>query len=356
MTIVYCGELWHGGTCRMRSDALSTAGHKVVEVDTPYVPAGLMGLAVRALRKLGYALDPSGANEKLLASVGREKPQLVWIDKGMCITSRTLQTIRDLQPNTQTVHYSPDDMGGRHNQTRQYLDGIPLYDLHVTTKSFNVRELYGRGARAVLFVNNAYSADTHRPIEISPEERLSLGGPVGFIGAFEEERAEAMRFLAENGVPVRIWGGWGGGWERWARKHPHSKLRVENRAVWGQEYAKAICSFDVNLCFLRKLNRDLQTTRSVEIPACGGFLLAERTEEHLKLFEEGAEAEFFGSRAELLEKCRHYLAHEEERRKVAAAGRARCLRSDYSYDRHVEAVLDRLKELRTRADYIASRA
>jgi hypothetical protein len=337
----------------MRCDALRAAGHKLVEIDTTYVPTGVMGLSVRALRKLGYALDPSRANERLVASIGRDKPQVVWIDKGLCIIPHTLQAIRALVPKIQIVHYSPDDMmGGRHNQSRQYLDSIPFYDLHVTTKSFNVQELYDIGARAVLFVNNAYSADTHRPIQIGSSDRLVLGGDVGFIGALEKDRAGALRFLADHGVHVRIWGG---GWERWANRNRHPNIIVGGRCLWGEEYARAICSFDVNLGFLRKLNRDLQTTRSVEIPACGSFMLAERTSEHLGLFVEGIEAEFFGSKEELLEKCCYYLAHSEERKKIGEAGRARCLRSGYSYDGHVGAVMDRLRRLTTDGKYTAAR-
>ncbi len=161
-----------------------------------------------------------------------------------------------------------------------------------------------------------------------------MGRDVGFVGGFERDRAEQITYLAEQGIPVRIYGSY---WERWPNLHP--LITIKGKGVFGDEYTKAICATKINLGFLRKLNRDLQTQRSVEIPACGGFLLAERTDEHLALFEEGQEAEFFASNEELLEKVKYYLAHPEQRQRIAAAGRERCLRSGYSYQDRLRTIL-----------------
>jgi len=125
--------------------------------------------------------------------------------------------------------------------------------------------------------------------------------------------------------------------ERCRIRHPN--LIVEHKPLWGEEYAKAISSFDINLCFLRKINRDLQTTRSVEIPACGAFMLAERTEERLGLFEEGKEAEFFSSDEELMSKVKFYLDNPEMRYRIAASGRKRCVSSGYNNENRIADVL-----------------
>ena len=332
----------------MRLEALRRIGHTVMPIDTTSDLRGLRGGFVRAVSKAGWCVDTTHVNQKLVQCARNHRPALVWIDKCLAVRAATLRYIRRIAPETRLLYYSLDDMGGRHNQSRQYLASTPLYDLHVTTKSYNVSELRRMGARDVLFVDNAFCPDVHRPVEVTPEERRRLGGPVGFIGAFETQRAEAVLSLASNRIEVRVWGeSWGRGWGRWVADHPHSCLRVENGAVFGDDYAKAISSFDVNLCFLRKLNRDRQTTRSIEIPACGGFMLAERTREHEELFEEGLEADFFDSHEELASKCRYYLSHPEARLRIATAGRQRCLLSGYSYDSQLKGVLQYLEKQRT---------
>ena len=91
----------------------------------------------------------------------------------------------------------------------------------------------------------------------------------------------------------------------------------------GRDYFEAITSSKISLCFLRKINRDKQTLRTVEIPSVGGFLLAEYSEEHASMFKDKHEASFFRTDNELLEKVNFYLQDESLREKIARNGKER---------------------------------
>ena len=249
-----------------------------------------------------------------------------------------------IHPAIKLCFYSEDDMFARHNQSAYFKECLPIYDIIFTTKSYNTlpEELPSLGAKKVIFVNQAYDPYVHRPVNVTEADRDRYGSDVGFIGTFEEDRAKKMHFLAENGIRVRIWGN---NWDNWVGVH--SNLQAENRPLYGNDYAISISATKINLCFLRKLNRDLQTSRTMEIPACGGFMLAERTNEHLRLFEEGKEAEYFdiNNSNELIEKVRYYLIHEYKRISIAKAGLKRCIRSGYSHHDRLKYMLEQVEKL-----------
>lgn len=327
-----------------RLQALRSLGVQVEVVDSN-APAqsGLSALAVRLrawLFRKGFPVavaDPGADAARLLSAANSDSFDLVWLEKALTIDADQLRAVRRVAPGAMVIGFSPDDMHARHNQSLQFLDALPHYDAFLTTKSFNVEELRRDGCPHVLFVGNGYDPAAFRPMPVSGQDIERLGGDIGFIGSFEQDRLDMMQALAEQGLRVRVWGS---GWNR--VPDGHSNLVIERRPLHGAEFATACSAFKINLAFLRKLNRDQQTTRSVEIPACAGFMLAERTVEHLGMFTEGEEAEFFSSVDELADKCRRYLQDSDARQSIARHGHQRCVRDGYSNASRIAQALDAL--------------
>ena len=341
--VVYVGSLRSGSTALHRMRALQDAGAVVYPIDTaPECVRSLeKSIPMRIWHRAAGPVDLARANARIHEAIARQAPDILWIDKGLTIAAATLRSVRDMCPNCIIVGYSPDDMTNPGNQSRRFIAGLPEYDVYFTTKTYGVAELEKLGVPHVHFIGNSYDPSTHQPLGPSEQQRAELGGSVGFIGQWEAHRSASLCQLAGAGVPVRVWG------LDWHKCRCRSDfLRLEHRPLWGNDYALALCSFDINLCFLRKSNRDLQTTRTMEIPACGAFMLAERTDEHLALFEEGKEAEFFAGDAELIDKAKYYITHPARRRAIAEAGRLRCLRSGYSNQHRIAQMMQVITSLR----------
>ena len=341
MNILFIGSLINGGRTLQRQQTLVELDHHVVALTTVPIVQTFFdkgSMPYRISWKLGLPLDRTGVNRKIRQEVKHNGFDLVWIEKGNTVHARTLRYMKRTSPHIRIISYTEDDMYAGHNRSLYYSWGLKYYDVVFTTKSYNKdpQELPSLGARKVLFVDKAYDKHVHRPLDVTEPDIAKVGGDVGFIGSYEKERAASMLYLAEHGIRVRVFGG--GGWDKMADAHPD--LMIEGRPLYGDDYAKGMCATRINLCFLRKMNRDLQTDRTMEIPACGAFMLAERTDEHLRLFEEGKEAAYFENDEELLDKARYFLDHEDERVAIARASRQRCLGSGYSHHDRLEKMLE----------------
>lgn len=324
-------------TCLHRHWALEKIADKVDAINT----SGFTSLWYKIahhLFLLGLPIripENRNENEQIIAKVNSNYYDIVWIDKGVTIYPETLKYIKEKSPQTILVSYSPDNMALRHNQSQQYIECVPLYDHIITNKSYILDDMRKLGANDIYFVNNSYEPTFHHPYILTTDEYKHIGGDIGFVGAWEKDRCESILYLAKNGLNIRVWGG--GKWIKYKGMYPN--LTIENQGLYSEDYPKSFQAFKVSLCFLRKKNYDQQTTRSVEIPACGGFMLAERTKEHLAMFEEGKEAEFFSSNEELLKKCKYYLLHETKRKQIASAGLKRCDTSGYSNEDTIRNII-----------------
>ncbi len=329
MKILFVGDLNKYGRSFQRYRTMKELGHEVFGLSHTPVPfrPGIdkSNLLERVMWKLKLPPDLTSVNRSIHEAISCNTFDIVWIEKGNTVRPSTLRYIRKTNPSAKLVSCSEDDMYAKHNQSFFYLRGLGFYDIVFTTKVYNLEELKLLGAKRTSLFLDAYDEKTHRPMELTSEDVSRFSCEAGFIGSFERDRAEKMLYLAEHGVPVVVWGN---GWGDWAGRDPN--LIVRNAPLYEDDYAKAINATKVNLCFLRKINRDEVTSRSVEIPACGGFMLAERTKRHEEFFEDRKEAVFFDTPEELLDLAKRYLKDDAARKRIAEAGYARCMRSGYS--------------------------
>jgi spore maturation protein CgeB len=330
--ILYTGPLGAGATCEMRRRALERLGHATIPVDYQPLVQAVPRLARRVQWRLRAGSMVRRYNRALLAALAH-RPEMLWVDKGLFVHPAVLHAARRAGVR-HLVHYSPDNYLLAQNTSRHLGRSLALYDLIVTTKTHNLTALAAAGARRVVLSGNAYDPEVHRPRTLDPSESAALACDVSFIGRWEPQRERLLALLAAGCARLSIRGP---GWER--ARIPAVRRAATPGPVLGHDYAKAIAAAKINLGLLSRLADDAITQRSIELPACGAFMLAERTAEHLAHFRDGVEAAFFDGPDDLCAQVRHYLGHEAERARIAAAGRARCEQGAYSYDARLRAIL-----------------
>lgn len=338
MRTLVIGQLWEGGTCLERTRALVASGWNVVHFDTtPYLRRGnriRAGLQHRLL----WGPDVARFNHDVLkAARAAGRLDVIWVDKGRWLHASVLDELKRLT-RAFAVHYTPDPAFTVHS-SRHFNACLPLYDLCVTTKRYELETYRRKGVNQVLFTWKGIDDRFQRIAACGRFEARPLDAV--FVGHAEPHYVATLESVRSVTKSLRVHGP---GWERLARRQPTWRGIVAE-PVWAHAFPTALARGRIGVGLLSKLCRDAFTARSVEVPAAGMMLLAERTADHEELFQEDYEAVFFGSTDELRDKLRFYLSEEHVRRRIAEAGRARVL-ANYHW-RHVLApAIRRIEELK----------
>lgn len=264
-------------------------------------------------------------------------PDLIWVDQGAYLRAKLIDSLRAF--SVPIINYTQDDpFGGRDGRRfNPYFSALPFYDLLVVVREENIAEAYARRARRVLRVWFAADEVAHRPRQLSDEDHQLYDSEVCFIGTWFPERGPFMAELIEAGLPLSIWGNH---WQKapeWPMLAPHWRGPAQNDP---EIYGRIIQCAKISLGLLSKGNRDRHTTRSFEIPAVGGLLCAERTDEHLDAYEEGVEAVFWNDAKECIAQCRRLLEDDALIAEIKANGHRRYLQSDHKNEISLKNILN----------------
>ncbi|HKX18683.1 MAG TPA: glycosyltransferase [bacterium] len=315
-------------------DAAHDAGYNTRFIDdAPYLRPLETSLVHKiAYRMLGRRPLTSFAFNRLLhVEADRFRPEIVLAVKSPFVTPATLRRIK-AGTGAILVNYATDDPFNPANATPDLRHGIPIYDVYACTKRAIMEDVRRAGCRTVIYTMFGYKPSVHFPERpATNDEARRFRSDVVVVGGADPDRLRELEpLLAARDVTLALYGGY---WSRDRRFAPYAR----GFAV-GRDYRLALGGARIALCLVRRANRDGHAMRSFEIPACGAFMLAERTAEHLALFREDEEAAFFGSPDEMLDKVRYYLAHDDVRRRIAEAGHVRVTTGGHTY-------LDRLREI-----------
>ena len=317
---------------------LKNLGHNVQIIESNAVEAQSMYEKIRY--KISLPIDKNNLNQRLLKSIKDKSINIIIDLKSLVLRKTTIEKIKQISPNTKIIFSAEDDMSHSSNNSIYFLKAIKNYDCIFVTKKKNEMEMLRLGAKKSYFHYKTFDESLCKKINLNKSEFDRYKSDVTFVGTFEKQRAETMFRLAIKGIKIIVWGG---GWSDW--KNKHNNLIVKDMAIYGDELVKVINASKINLNFLRKYNNDLHTDRSIEIPACGAFMLAERTIDHEYLFIEGEEAEFFGNEEELETKIKFYLKNDEKRINIAQQGYNKCRSSDYSHLKKIKNIINLTNKL-----------
>ncbi|HWW24255.1 MAG TPA: glycosyltransferase [Edaphobacter sp.] len=338
MKILYASGLSPNDSSLYRLWALERLGHQVIPFNAhDYLSPNPL------IRKIAFRLSAGPAvnrlNRDLLSIAEREKPDLLWTDKLLSMQPRTLDRFRAM--GIATISYMIDNPFGSRQDPgwRLYMKDIPHYDLHVVQRDRNIADYRSRDARDVIKIQTAYEPTIHYPPPPSWSDK-DRNREVSFVGTPYDDRAATLNKLSQSSEFQVAISGNQRSWKRALPPEAFARLYREGE-LFQQQYREAIWRSKINLSFLTRSNQDEFVHKSFEIAACGGFLLAERSEGHLQRFREDEEAVFFSTFDECLQKIRLYLNDEPARTRIAAAGQARAHRDGYHNDHQVSLILQR---------------
>lgn len=338
MKITYIGP--SSGTSLHRARALERIGHQVSIID----PSGWLGRSKWVSRWL-YHLGGLGVgmfiDQRLYREVSQTAPELVWVDQGPFLGRGCLRVLGIL--GVPIINYAVDDPFGPQDGMRffNYRRAVPLYSLLVVVRKENVTEAKQAGAHRVVQIWRSADEIAHAPRTLSMEEKQTYSSEVAFVGTWMPERGPFMTELIRCGVPLSIWG------DHWQKAPEWSIIKPCWRSPGLQDdkaYSAAILSAKICLGLLSKGNRDRHTQRSLEIPSLGGLLCAERTSEHLTLYEEGVEAVFWHNAEECASICKKLLAQDECRKVIARRGHERALRNNLFNEPIMASIIEQVMQ------------
>jgi spore maturation protein CgeB len=243
-------------------------------------------------------------------------PKMIIFHKILSLSPKEIKKIK--KSNIKIVFFIHDHILNPVNQSSNFIRCLKYADLILTTKSYDVDVLKKMSRQEnVKFINNFICSSK---INKLIKKYNQVNNKIIVVSGFEINRFNYIKYLCDNGIKIIVYcGNEFKYWKPYINKIQNNCIFI-NKYLVGIEYEEAIKNCFLIISFLRKANLDMQTSRSIEIPAYGGLLLTEDTIEHRSMFLSDIEAVFFKNPEELIYKIHDLKSNAEKYNSIKFLG------------------------------------
>jgi spore maturation protein CgeB len=247
------------------------------------------------------------------------------------VEREALDEVRGL--GTETISYLTDDPWNEGGRRKWFLDALIAYDRVCSTRRANITDLERLGCRSVEYVPFGFDQDLFFLDPPSSAEAPAYATDVFFAGGADADRVPYLAALLDARLTLSLYGDY---WSRFRETRSASRGHASPDIL-----RKAIAGAAVCLCLVRRSNRDGHSMRSFEVPAAGGCMLVEDTDEHREFFGPSGEAVvYFHTIAEMVESARRLVGEPETRGRLARSAHDRIATGGFTYRDRISSLLD----------------
>ena len=181
---------------------------------------------------------------------------------------------------------------------------LELYDTVFVSTKGHIPLFYQLGSKRVELLMFAYDPHIHNPVK-----KTGNCYDIAYFGTYGKTIAKALNGINHN---IKIFGN---GWDR--AKGSNLFTYWQKDAGYGEHMKDEIANAKIIFNFTRQQHVTGLSMKVFEIPACGGFMISNYTDEQNEILRDGMECVYYNSFSELNGLFEFYLNNEELRESVA---------------------------------------
>ena len=307
--------------------AIEKLGHNLISFDDrKFIIPGRLRKKFHFL----HTLDLKRINRNLIKVIRREKPKIYIETGGYRIFPGSIRAIKKM--GIKTVLWTIDSI--REGDPRLKIE-FP-YSFVFCGGTEMVEALKEKDIEnGPFWLPFACDPNFHKRIKVNQEEREEYGSDICFVGSFYPNRAEILEKITNFNLKL-----WGPGWNRLSNDSPLKGL-AKDAQLKPEEWRKIYRSSKITIAIHYqngKIPCHQASPKVYEALACKSFLLVDNQSDVKSLFEDGKHLTIFRDIKDLREKIKYYLAHPEERERIAEEGYQEVIQK-HTYLHRIEKML-----------------